>query len=345
MSKRRWQFGIKALVVLGGAAALLLWVGGSMGGRLLATAPDTASPEVEGESDDEAIADAESADQFESGYDSWVTPDNGRAQVDVPFPAGFFCNGQSAAVTKTIKLKGVPFTTDPVGEIGEADTLIERLDTATFIADVATTRIRIVGLSLVSRAPITITCPNGTTESWSAKLGLDPSVPAPIGSMTIRRNVANSGGTFDSDFDVPARITFTGPGGATAGPITHTAHMSGRNAPWARIVATKIWRCRVAYWIDLDGDGDVDLYIEYWRCPGRGGFNPGWAPHPTNPSLPGTPVPWDHSAPHPEIWPVCSPTCRPTLCGTNTGTGTGTGSGTGTSCTSANDSDTGVVGD
>jgi len=237
----------------------------------------------------------------------------------------------------------VPFQTDPAGEVGEADTLIERMDTATFVDGVATTRIRIVGLSLASSAPITITCPNGTTESWSAKLGLDPNQTAPIGSMTIHQNAANSGGTFDSDFDVPARITFSGPGGAT-GTITHTAHMSGRNAPWARIVATKVWRCRVGYWIDLDGDGIWDLYIEFWRCPGRGGFHPGWAPNPTNPNLPGVPVPWDHSAPHPEIWPVCLPTCRPPII-IGGGTGSGTGTGTGTAANAANASATGVVGD
>jgi hypothetical protein len=339
MSKRKWQFGIRALLVLGGAAALLLWVGGSMGGPVVASAQDPISEEA-GEPVGEEATEA-SADQIESGYDSWVTPDSGRTKMDVPFPAGFFCNGLSSAVTKTIKFKGVPFQTDPAGEVGEADTLIERLDTATFVNGVATTRIRIVGLSLASSAPITIACPNGTTESWSAKLTLDPNVPAPLGSMTIRQNALNSGGTFDSDFDVPARITFSGPGGATAGPISHSAHMSGRNAPWSRIVATKVWRCRVGYWIDLDGDGIWDLYIEFWRCPGRGGFHPGWAPHPTNPNLPGTPIPWDHSAPHPEIWPVCWPTCRPPII---IGGGTGSGTGTGTSATSVNTAATGVVG-
>ncbi len=334
MSERRWRFGIKALMVLGVAAALL-WVGGSMGGALLASAQDPGSEEVEGEIDE---ATEENTDALESGYDAWVTPDSGKTKLDMTFPPGFFCNGLSSAMTKTIKFKGVPFVTDPAGEIGEADTLIERLDTATFVGGVATTRIRIVGLSLASSTPVSVTCPDGTTESWSAKLRLDPNVPAPIGSMTIRQNAANSGGTFDSDFDVPAQITFTGPGGATAGPLTHNAHMSSRNSPWARIVATKVWRCRVGYWIDLDGDGLWDIYIELWRCPGRGGFHPGWAPHPTNPNLPGTPVPWDHSAPHPEIWPVCSPSCI------IIGGGTGSGTGSGTSA-NVNASATGVVGD
>jgi hypothetical protein len=182
MSKRRLQFGIKALVVLGGAAALLLWVGGSMGGAVLASAQESGGATAGEEQANDETTEA-TADSLESGYDSWVTPDSGKTKLDLPFPAGFFCNGLSSAVTKTIKFKGVPFTTNPGGEIGEADTLIERMDTATFVNGVATTRLRIVGLSLASSAPITITCPNGTTESWSAR---NPAMSATARSVSPR---------------------------------------------------------------------------------------------------------------------------------------------------------------
>jgi len=118
MAKRRWQFGIKALMVVG-VAALLLWVGGSMGGPLLASARNTGGQKAHGrmggaapaksikDAAAESVDDttAMSADQIESGYDSWVTPDSGKTKLDLTFQPGFFCNGLSGPITKTIKFK------------------------------------------------------------------------------------------------------------------------------------------------------------------------------------------------------------------------------------------------
>lgn len=332
MAQFRWRFGIEALLVLL-VAATLTWVGGTMGGSLLASAQDAQGKEVVGEVEG-------AADLIPSGYDAWVTPNNGSSRLKLDFPPGFFCNGLSSELRDQVLLfKGKPFLTDPVDEAGGADTLIERLDSAVFVDGVATTRLRIVGLSLQGQQPYVVECPDHTEESWNVEVGLDPAIPAPIGSMTLRTNATNTGGSFDSDFYVPAVLTFRGPAGRV-GTLHHTAHMVSRFAPWSRVVDVRHWDCRTGYWIDLDGDGDWDLYIEYWRCPGRGGFHPGWRPHPT-PGVPGIPVPWDHTAPHPEVWPVCKPTCPPILVGGGTGSGTGSGTGTASAVSS---SAVGVIG-
>lgn len=335
MAKRRLRFGIEALMVLGVVAALT-WVGGRMGGPLLASAQD-------GSDSNKVIADQDieiAADLIPSGFDGWVTPNNGSSKMTLDFPPGFFCNGLSSELrSQVIRFKGKPFVTDPAGEAGGADTLIERLDPVVFVNGVGTTRLRIVGLSLEGQQAYVVQCPDGATESWTVSVGLDPATPAPIGSMTVRTNATNTGGTFDSDFQVPAVLTFRGPGGQV-GTLRHTARMVSRFSPWARIVDVRHWYCRTGYWIDLDGDGLWDIYIEFWRCPGRGGFHPGWLPHPT-PGLPGIRVPWDHSAPHPEVWPVCIPNCPPIIIGGGTGSGTGSGTGTASTVTS---SVVGVVG-
>jgi hypothetical protein len=54
-----------------------------------------------------------------------------------------------------VTLRGVPWAASPAHSLGNTDTVVERLDDAVFDADgMATTRIRLVALSLESIEPI-----------------------------------------------------------------------------------------------------------------------------------------------------------------------------------------------
>jgi len=92
-----------------------------------------------------------------SGIDTWSTPATGATFTDFarhPIPAGFFCAGSKAFAGK-VALRGVPIVTGRLGELGMTDTIVERLDDATFNeSGMAITRLQMRSLSLESIAPI-----------------------------------------------------------------------------------------------------------------------------------------------------------------------------------------------
>jgi hypothetical protein len=95
------------------------------------------------------------------GIDVFTTIANGKTFYDFaknPIPAGFFCEN-SAAFTHRVILRGLPIETEVPGQLRGADTVVERLDDASFDEnDVAVTRVRFRALSLVSTAPIRTSC-------------------------------------------------------------------------------------------------------------------------------------------------------------------------------------------
>src|ERR1700709_824174 len=95
------------------------------------------------------------------GVDTFTTIADGNTYYDFarnPIPAGFFCKS-SAAFTGRMTFKGLPLETGAPGQLHGADTVIERLDDATFDAiGRAVTRIQFRALSLVSIAPIKTSC-------------------------------------------------------------------------------------------------------------------------------------------------------------------------------------------
>jgi len=137
------------------------------------------------------------------GIDVFATTANGTSYYDFaqnPIPAGFFC-ASSKAFTGRVALKGLPLATGAQGQIGIADTVIERLDDANFDANgVAVTRIQFRALSMVSIAPIKTAC--GSYHAYVSLAGKQRTT-----TMTIYRT-EEGGGNFVAPLAVNARLTF-----------------------------------------------------------------------------------------------------------------------------------------
>jgi hypothetical protein len=137
------------------------------------------------------------------GVDTFTTTANGKTFYSFaknPIPAGFFC-ASSAPFAGKVAFRGLPIETDTPGALHNADTVIERLDDATFNAKgVAETRIQLKALSLVSIAPIQTAC--GAYHAYVTLGGTQR-----VTSMKIYRTQAD-GGRFEAPLAVDAKITF-----------------------------------------------------------------------------------------------------------------------------------------
>jgi hypothetical protein len=137
------------------------------------------------------------------GIDIFTTTTDGSTYYDFaqnPIPAGFFCKN-SQAFTGRVTLKGLPLATGTPGQLGNADTIIERLDDATFDArGAAVTRIQMRALSLVSIAPIKTAC--GSFHVYVSLGGKQR-----VTTMNIYRT-QERGGNFSAPLAVDARLTF-----------------------------------------------------------------------------------------------------------------------------------------
>jgi hypothetical protein len=137
------------------------------------------------------------------GVDLFTTAGDGRTFYDFaqnPIPAGFFCKS-SKPFTGRVAFKGVPLATGAPGQLGGADTVIERLDDAVFDASGrATTRIRFRALSMVSTAPIKTAC--GSFHVYVSLGGQQR-----VTTMHLSRT-QEGGGDFVAPLAVNARVTF-----------------------------------------------------------------------------------------------------------------------------------------
>lgn len=157
-------------------------------------------------------------------------------------PAGFFGPG-SQPWDGSVKFCGQPLVTFGGHDVGDADTVIQRLGGLTLPGpgSSATVPIELVSLSLVSCEPITIQVGN-TTEQWDVKMGLSPRGKSQ-GSMTVRQTSAN-GGTFDSQLSVQPILTFVSPKGTT-----QTLDLGGNQTLSTGLrtqVTNDVWRRRCA---------------------------------------------------------------------------------------------------
>ncbi len=231
-----------------------------------------ALPALASSKDDDRPALLSSQDVIYSGIDLWVTPADGRTHsdfADQPLPAGFFCEG-SAPFSGKITFKGGGLDTVPVGAIGGADTIIERMDDAVFNSEgEASTRIRFLALSLTSIEPLQTAC-----GQFQADIRLEGEQP--VTSMQIQRRDANSG-TFSSQLSVNARVTFTPLDVENAQPLSilqQVRFAPSQDAPWAR-QSGDLARPSANYArVDADGDGDAETVI-----PGPSHFRPGFIFH------------------------------------------------------------------
>lgn len=137
------------------------------------------------------------------GVDLFTTAGDGRTFYDFaqnPIPAGFFCKS-SKPFTGRVAFKGVPLATGAPGQLSGADTVIERLDDATFAENgTATTRIRFRALSLVSTAPIKTAC--GSFHVYVSLGGQQR-----VTTMNLSRT-QEGGGNFVAPLAVNTRVTF-----------------------------------------------------------------------------------------------------------------------------------------
>ena len=138
-----------------------------------------------------------------AGYDLFET-DPQSTHFDFQLPAGFFGPGCQEWVG-TVKFAGVPLETFMGHNVGDADTVVQRLEAANPMPD-DTIQIELVALSLVSMEPITVQCGGGDPDQWDVNVGLSPTQPSK-GRMTIHHGT--DGGTFDSQLPVVPLFTFT----------------------------------------------------------------------------------------------------------------------------------------
>ncbi len=149
-------------------------------------------------------ATSETITQMKAGYDVWRTLGSGATAYsfeDDPLPKDFFCPG-SELYKGRLEFEGQPIKTEPVGVLGNTDTVIERLDDAVFDKEGnARTRIRIKALHLEGTAKLSNAC-----GDWRVEVGLDKTQP--VSEMTLKREYSY-GGTIHADLWINARLTFT----------------------------------------------------------------------------------------------------------------------------------------
>lgn len=171
---------------------------------------------------------------IQRGIDVFSTVEDGKTFYDFsqrPIPAGFFCE-RSKAFTGRVVLRGVPLVTNPPKVLGNADTVVERLDDAVFDdRGIATTRVRFRALSLASIAPLKTAC-----GSFHLYLSLNGQQQRATG-MTILRT-QESGGDFIAPLVVDVKLTFipvkpARTKGARRLELTGRVNFPGNPLPWS----------------------------------------------------------------------------------------------------------------
>jgi hypothetical protein len=208
---------------------------------------------------------------IQRGIDVFATAGNGRTFYDFsqsPIPAGFFCRG-SKAFTGRVAFKGLPLTTKPPGQLGDVDTVVERLDDAVFDEKgIAVTRIQLRALSLVSIAPIKTSC-----GAFHVYLSLDGEQR--VTTMSIFRT-QEGGGNFVAPIAVDARMTFipvrrAQSRGVRKLQLKNSFTFPAAPLPWSLTAGTPKRTGAVA--VDTNGDLTPDALL-----PGTSNFLTGQSP-------------------------------------------------------------------
>ena len=194
-------------------------------------------------------------DVVHKGVDLWMTV-AGFAQTsfaDQPIPAGFFC-ASSAAFTGKVKFKGAPLAVEPADSLGSIDTVVSRLDDATFDAKgEATTRVQLMALSLVSTQPIETSC-----GKFNVAVNLAGEQPKTL--MHIFRTDA-LGGTYTAPLALNVKAVFTPVNGDASGrrEIVRRIDLGpANNSVWAYI---NLPRYKQGVSVDTNGDGRPDTVL------------------------------------------------------------------------------------
>lgn len=206
------------------------------------------------------------------GIDSFTTTAYGTTFYDFahdPIPAGFFCK-RSAPFTGRVTFRGLPLETGGLGDLHGADTVIERLDDATFDASGrAVTRIQFRALSLVSVAPIKTAC--GSYHAYVSLAGKQRET-----MMSIFRT-EEGGGNFVAPLAVDVRLSFVPVKAprqkARKLEMTGSFTFPPSPIPWSTTGGAQTKRIGSAVLVDTDGDLTPETLLS-----GTSNFWPGWSP-------------------------------------------------------------------
>jgi hypothetical protein len=194
-----------------------------------------------------------------NGVDLWQTTSDGSTYVDFannPIPAGFFCAG-SEPFTGRVGFKGVPVATGAANELGQTDTIVQRLDDAVFNKrGVAYTRIQMRSLNMVSIAPVKTSC-----GPYRAKVSLNGEQP--ITRMRIIREGEN-GGRFEVPIWVNVKISFVPLRSPVVEPLELLKEVRFPPLPnqrWAATPGPMAVEKAGFVIVDIDGDGATDTFL------------------------------------------------------------------------------------
>ena len=239
------------------------------------------------------------------GIDVWHTPADGMTMSNFkyrPIPADFFCPG-SKPFTGIIAFKGRAVRTFPEGVLGEADTVIERLDDAVFDEKgVAYTRIRFAALHLEGIEPL-------ETECGFFNVTVTLNGEQPVTSMRLTREGLN-GGRMESTLSGDVKLTFTPLRVAKGSSAPLELTQSFRFAPNSQGVwAFRANRHASVVSLDTDQDGIIDS-----KLPGPSNFAAGMTREAmlraSGSGSEGDPDRIDNSGPYNRDYPNCH--CDPT---------------------------------
>jgi hypothetical protein len=210
----------------------------------------------------------------QNGIDVWHTAGDGSTFVNFdknPIPKGFFCS-KSAAFTGKVVLQGRPLATGTPGELGGADTIVQRLDDATFDGSgVATTRVQLRALQLESVAPFKTACGNFNVQ-------VTLSGTQPTTKMKIVRETESSG-RFEAPIAVQYKIAFlpTRVGGQALELVRNFTLAPAPNATWGTPPQTKSFSRQATLLVDTNGDQIPDTYVPRSSGNFQAGWTPAWA--------------------------------------------------------------------
>lgn len=197
-------------------------------------------------------------DVVESGPDMWSTAGKGTTYTSFgsdPIPADFFCPG-SQPFTGRVAMRGEPLATEPAGVLGATDTIVHRLDNAEFDANgVATTRIRLMALSLASSDPIDVGC----AERYSVKANLDGAQPTT--EMKIIREVEN-GGSYVAPLALEVKLSFIPENGGETRTLHRRIDLGpGTHSVWTTTNKGRMMGDGSPVIVDTDGDDVADTAL------------------------------------------------------------------------------------
>ncbi|HEY0557951.1 MAG TPA: hypothetical protein VGG20_27120 [Thermoanaerobaculia bacterium] len=206
-----------------------------------------------------------------NGIDVWRTPGDGTTFVKFeknPIPRGFFC-ANSDAFTGRVVLQGHPLATGTPGELDGADTIVQRLDDATFDGSgVAMTRVQIRALQLESVTPIKTSC-----GEFNVRVTLSGTQPTT--QMKIIRETESSG-RFEAPVAVTYKISFvpTRVGGQKLDLVRSFTLAADPKSTWGSHSDAKSFSGRSPLLVDTDGDQIPDTYLPRMSS----NFEAGWTP-------------------------------------------------------------------